>query len=198
MIASEGNVHVRENGRLGEISIAIKEKERRDFIRSLLQNLGISPNKDKTIEGQESVMIHGFSNFKIMKERDLVSLHPKKQRNLEIGILGFRQEQHRKGQGQLIILEELIKGPATSSHLAKIMNKTPSMARVHLRKFLEKDLIHIIEIKGRTEVFEITEKGKNIVLSKNPIESLRNYNYSSSFVCFSTSSSRPSFSTNSL
>jgi len=64
IIASEANVHVRREGRLGEISIGAEEENERYFIRQLLLKLKIQPNKDKTIEHQGCVLIHGLSNFK--------------------------------------------------------------------------------------------------------------------------------------
>lgn len=173
IIASEANVHVRKSGRLGEIMIAIKEKEGRDWVRGLLKVLEITPNKDKEIPGQEGVLIHGISNFRIIDKHSLCSLHPKKNENFVRGLKGFAEEQFRKGEGRLLILKDLSEGVSTSRRLSNVLNRKQHTINFHLRHLEKKKLIRKAVIDGRRIFWEITEKGKKLLLTPNLIDELK-------------------------
>jgi hypothetical protein len=176
IIASEANIHVRsDSGRLGEISIAAEGEEKREFIRRLLLNLKINPSKDKTIEHQQSVLIHGLSNFKKVKERNLVNLHPKKLEDFEKGLKGFKMEQSRKGECRLKVLQLLAEAPRTRQELGKLLNRSPNTIKTEALFILEKQgLVERGEINNKHRVWKITQKGLDILNSNNPLEELRN------------------------
>ncbi|RLE43960.1 hypothetical protein DRJ22_06335, partial [Candidatus Woesearchaeota archaeon] len=158
LIATEGNVHVRRCGRLGEIMIAIHDRQTRVWIRKLFQILGIDPSKDKEIPGDEGVLIHGFSNFKIVQEWDLCCLHPSKDKSLKIGMKGFKEIQFRKGEGQIIILKNILHGLRTSSELSRKLDKCQGTINFHLRNLHKSGLIHILETNGKRKFWCVNKK----------------------------------------
>lgn len=164
VIASEANVHVRKCGRLGGISIAIKDETERNFLKKILLNLSIFPNKDKTREGQESILIHGFSNFQKIKKWDLVSLHPLKLKEFERGLSGFKRIQFRKGEGQLLILKYLSNGPKTRFELASLVDRTPSMVKIYLLNLEKKKLVKRgKKTKDGKRIWKITKEGERML-----------------------------------
>lgn len=123
--ASEANVHLTpKESRLGEITIAGKEKDERLFIRKLLENLGIIPDRDKEIRGMECVLVTGLSNFKIFKLWELCKLHPQKCKDFNEGITNFKKEEFRKGEGKLLILKSLKEKSKRAFELSKELNRT--------------------------------------------------------------------------
>jgi len=173
IIASEGNVHVRKSGRLGEISVAGKEQLKRDFIRSLFLKVGVLPNKDKTIEHQESVLVHGISNFKLVKSFGLASLHPHKRLEFERGMKGFKIEQSRKGELRFLVLEQLSKGTKTRQQLAKTLGRSPATIKTEALYILEtKGLVERDVIENKCRLWKITKKGSDF-LRYGKIEDLR-------------------------
>lgn len=174
IIASDGNINVRKCGRLGEIMIAAKEKNERDFIRDLLKQLCIHPNKDKETEGDEGVLVHGLSNFNIFDNWKLTKLHPQKHNSFLIGLGGFKVEQFRKGHGKLIILEGISKNLKTSSKLSKLINRTDFMTRVHLRHLHKMRFIKKEKVIGRKIIWKITKAGQMLLSLHDPIQKLKN------------------------
>jgi DNA-binding HxlR family transcriptional regulator len=175
IIASEANVYVRKCGRLGEILIAAKGEEKRNFIRRLLVTLEILPSKDKTIDNQESILIHGLSNFKKVKEWNLVSLHPKKLSDFERGMKGFKKEEFKKGEGKFLTLKLLAEsGPKRAIEITKILNR--SFFTVINASLLQLERMNLVKRKrcGRKVFWEITDKGMEILKCKNSLEILRN------------------------
>ncbi|MEM5773058.1 MAG: winged helix-turn-helix domain-containing protein [Candidatus Aenigmatarchaeota archaeon] len=174
IIASEANVSVRKEGRLGEISIAAEGENKRNFIRSLLLTLGIKPNKDKTIENQESVCLTGLSNFKIVKEWGLVDLNPTKLKNFEKGLNGFKVEQSRKGELRLKVLQLLAKKSRTRQELGKLLERSPATIKTEALYILEKQgLVEREGIINKARLWKITEKGLNLLRENRALEKLR-------------------------
>jgi DNA-binding MarR family transcriptional regulator len=173
IIASEGNVHVRsDSGRLGEISIAAKDEDKRKFIRELLLNLGIQPSKDKTISQQEAVLIHGLSNFRKVDEWNLVSLHPKKFADFKRGLNGFKKEEFRKGEGKLKILMLLKDGKKTVLELTNLLNRKRRTISKSLAELERKGLVKR-ERSSRKIFWIITDEGRKILEVENPLKMLR-------------------------
>ena len=174
VIAGEANVNVRKEGRLGEISIAAEGEDRRNFLRRLLLNLGIQPNKDKTIEDQEAVCITGLSNFKIVKEWDLIKLSPNKKENFEKGMSGFKIEQSRKGELRLKVLQLLSEKSRTRQELGKLLNRSPDTIKTEALYVLERQgLVEREGIVNKARLWKITEKGLEILKDKEALEKLR-------------------------
>lgn len=175
IIASEANVHVRsDSGRLGEILIAAEGEDKRNFIRQLLLTLEIFPSKDKTIEHQESVLIHGLSNFRKVKEWNLIALHPKKFEVFELGIKGFKKKEFRKGEGKFLTLKILAEqGPKRAIEIAKILNRSFFTILNESLLLLEKQGFVDRERSSREVFWKITEKGRKILESGNPLEKLK-------------------------
>jgi DNA-binding HxlR family transcriptional regulator len=176
IIASEANISLGAKTRkLGDILIAAKEKNKRDFIRQLLEKIKIVPDRDKEIRGMEGVLITGLSNFKIMDKFDLCILHPEKHKNFKIGISNFKVEQSRKGEGRLLVLQHLANGPKTRQELGKLLNRSPDTIKTEALLILEKQgLVERGEINNKHRVWKITQKGLDILNSNNPLEELRN------------------------
>ncbi len=175
IIASEGNVslHTQEK-RIREITIAAKEKEKRNFIRSLLLNLGILPDRDKEKESMECVLITGLSNFKLIKEWRLLELHPKKNKDFEFGIKNFKVEQSRKGELRLKVLQLLSQKPMTRKELGKLLNRSPNTIKTEALLILEKQgLVKRGELNSKSRLWKITEKGLEILKVENPLEKLK-------------------------
>jgi DNA-binding MarR family transcriptional regulator len=174
IIASEANINVRKEGRLGEITIAAEGEEKRNFIRKLLLNLNIQPNKDKTIENQECVCITGLSNFKIIKEWKLIDLNPRKLKDFEIGLNGFKVEQSRKGELRLKVLQLLAEKPRTRQELGKLLNRSPATIKTEALYILENQgFVKRGELNSKSRIWEITEKGLEILKDEKALEKLR-------------------------
>jgi hypothetical protein len=175
IIASEANVSLdAKTKRIGDITIGAKEHPERDFIRSLLSKLGVVPDRDKEIRGQECVLITGLSNFKIMNRWKLCVLHPNKQRDFELGMSNFKMEQSRKGEGRLLVLKLLAGGPKTRQELGRLLNRSPDTIKTEALYILEKQgLVERGEIEKRTRLWRITREGFEFLESKDALERLR-------------------------
>lgn len=174
IIASEANISLRgKQKRLGEITIAGKEKDKRNFIRKLLLILKILPDKDKEIEGQECVLITGLSNFRKMEEWNLVSLQPFKSRDFEIGIQNFRKEEFRKGEGKFLILNSLKERPKRSIELENEFNRCQQAINWTLDKLENKNLV-TRERKGKNIFWKLTENGLNLISNGVTLGELKN------------------------
>ncbi|MBI4176891.1 MAG: hypothetical protein HY516_00835 [Candidatus Aenigmarchaeota archaeon] len=112
LIACEANVHVRsdKSNQLGEILIAIEDKEERVLVRRFLYKLNIDPSEDKIITHQGSVLIHGRTNFEKVAYWKLCDLHPKKKERFYFGMGNFKSFQYRKGEAKKLILRSLAGG----------------------------------------------------------------------------------------
>lgn len=172
IIASEGNIAIRGK-RVEEISIAAKEKSERDFIRSLLFNLSIIPGKDKETEGQKAVLIHGLSNFNVVKEFDLVSLHPLKSRAFNDGLLGFKKIEFRKGEGKLLILKSLKDRPKRAFELSKELNRTQKAINWTMNKLQKKGFVECFRV-SKNIFWKLTNAGLNLIDNGVTFEELRN------------------------
>jgi DNA-binding MarR family transcriptional regulator len=175
IIASEGNISLAYNSqRLGDITIGAKEKTERDFIRQLLSKLQIIPDRDKEIRGQECVLITGLSNFKIMDKWNLCQLQPEKQKDFKIGMSNFKVEQSRKGELRLKVLQLLAEKARARQELAKILNRSPATVKTEALYILENQgLVKRGELNFRSRIWEITEKGLEILKDEKVLEKLR-------------------------
>lgn len=173
IIASEGNIHVRSDfGRLGEILIAAEGEDKREFIRNMLIKIGIQPSKDKTIEHQESVLIHGLSNFRKVKELSLVIIHPTKHRDLEIGLQGFTKEEFKKGEGKLLILQSLEKGPKRAVELSKELDRTQKAINWTMNKLQKRDLVDCFR-NSKNIFWKLTDTGISLLKNDVSFEELK-------------------------
>lgn len=172
VIACEGNIFLRKGVKLDEINIAVHRKVDRKFIRDLLTGLGIQPNKDKEIEHDEAILIHGLSNFRKIKEWNLVSLHPAKFQDFEKGLCGFQKEEFRKGEAKFLILKSLKEKSKRSIELTKELNRTQKDVGWNLRKLQKMKLVEK-ERKSVNIFWNITEKGLEVLDCENPLEKLR-------------------------
>jgi len=175
IIASESNVSLlpREN-KLKEITIAGKEKSKRNFIRMLLIKIGILPDKDKEIPGQECVLITGLSNFKIMNGWNLCALQPEKQKDFKLGLSNFKVEQSRKGELRLKVLQLLSEKSRTRQELGKLLNRSPDTIKTEALYVLERQgLVEREGIINKARLWKITEKGLKILKDKEALEKLR-------------------------
>jgi DNA-binding transcriptional ArsR family regulator len=165
IIASEGNVKFAyQSNRLGEISIAGKEKVKREFIRELLINLNILPDRDKEIEGQECVVITGLSNFKLMAQWKLCELQPEKKERFEMGIKNFKKEESRKGELRLKILQLLAKNKRTCCDLADALDRSVStIYRRGLKILVKQGYVERGELVKRVRIWKITKNGLEIL-----------------------------------
>ncbi|MEM5869769.1 MAG: winged helix-turn-helix domain-containing protein [Candidatus Aenigmatarchaeota archaeon] len=175
IIASEANVSLLPvQNKLREITIAGKEKSKRDFIRQLLFKLKIIPDKDKEIPGQECVLITGLSNFKLIEKWNLCVLQPEKQNDFKKGISNFKVVQSRKGELRLKVLQLLSEKPRTRQELGKLLNRSPDTVKTEALYILEKQgLVERGEITSKTRLWKITEKGLNLLKGENVLEKLR-------------------------
>jgi len=175
IIASEGNIclHAQQH-RIREITIAGKEKDKRDFIRSLLLQLAIFPDKDKEQDGMEAVLITGLSNFKLMKAWKLLELHPEKRKDFEFGIKNFKVEQSRKGELRLKVLRLLSEKPRTRKELGSLLKRSPDTIKTEALLILENQgLVQRGEFNSKARLWKITQKGLEVLNSDNPLEKLR-------------------------
>jgi hypothetical protein len=165
IIASEGNVMLAyKSKRLGEITIAGEEKEKREFVRSLLLKLNILPDRDKEIEGQECVLITGLSNFKLMAQWRLCELQPEKKERFEEGIKGFKKVESRKGELRLKILQLLARSEGTCYQLADVLDRTPStILRCGLKILVKQGYAERGKVVKRVRIWRITKKGLEIL-----------------------------------
>lgn len=174
LIASEGSVSLGVRKRLEMISIAAKEENERDFIRKLLLSLNIIPNKD----GDETVLITGLSNFKIMKQWKLCSLHPDKFNRFISGLKKIKRETFRKGEGKLLTLKLLSTQPRTAQELSKELNR--SFGTIRIRHLIDLEKSGFVKRKGRINncrIWKITKEGLILLKEKNPFKELKHINF---------------------
>jgi len=175
IIASEANVSLTsKESRLSEITIAGKEKDKRLFIRKLLENLGIVPDRDKEIRGMECVLVTGLSNFKIFKTWELCKINPNKFNAFNKGIENFKKEEFRKGEGKFLTLKILVEsGPKRAIEIAKLLNRSFFTILNESLLLLEKKNLVQRKRKSREVLWEITEEGRMVLQLKNALEILK-------------------------
>ncbi len=173
VIASEGNVHLRRerNNQLGEINIGAEDDVERAAYKKLLEKLDIQPNRDRTIEGQKSILIHGRTNFLKVAEYKLCDLHPKKRKDFWEGLRNYKSFQFRKGEGNRLVLESLLMGEKSASQLTKELNISIGTVKTdHLWGLIKKDFVRYTETrkvgKWWTKFYRITDEGKKFLESK--------------------------------
>lgn len=159
LIASEGSVYLGKQKRLEMISIAAKKESERDFMRGLLKILNIMPNKD----GDETVLITGLTNFKIIDKWKLCFLHPIKNSKFKLGLGRIKRETFRKGEGKLLILSLLSQEPKTKKQMCKLLNRSEGIT-YHLLVLEKRGLIRTkMKINNKSKVWEITGGGLEIL-----------------------------------
>lgn len=80
LIAAEGCIEVRKDGKLHEVMISLRnEKERKWVKENFIHKLGITTNKDSC----DSIRIGNKTNLEIIKRLDLVSFHSSKKQKFE-------------------------------------------------------------------------------------------------------------------
>lgn len=173
IIASEANIFVRKEGRLSDIMIAAEGEDKRNFIRQLLLLLDVQPNKDKTIPGNEGTCINGLSNFRKMKEWNLVDLQPNKLTDFERGLQGFKKEEFRKGEGKLLILQSLRESSKRAFELSKELDRTQKAINWTMNKLEKKGLVENFRI-SRNIFWKLTEDGSKLINNGVTLEKLKN------------------------
>lgn len=148
VFAAEGRVSVR-NKSLNYLGIAVKDKDRRQFIKSLLRKIGIKPSKDNLFR---EVIINGYINFRIFNEFDMAKIHPKK---YELFVKGFSY---------------LSSSPVPALTKIKIIDllKTSHMTRFQIAEKLNMDISIIHKMLRDLEIKEIVKRcGKEKSISKS-------------------------------
>jgi len=175
VIAGEANVYVRKEGRLSDVFIACEGETKRGFLRNLLSMIGIIPNKDKTKENQEGVLINGLSNFRIMKKWNLTKLSPNKSKDFERGMKGFVKEEFRKGECKFLVLRILLDSKKSVKEIAKFLRRKPRTINDAVAFLERKNLIK--RVRSRRNIFwEITENGSLFLKNNGTSKDLRNNN----------------------
>lgn len=173
VIACEGNVALRRNLKLGEISIGAKDRKERDFLRVTLNKLNIIPDRDKEILGQECMLITGLSNFKLVEKWDLCKLNPNKEKNFKIGMKNFIMEEFRKGEGKFLILKSLIERPKRSTELENELNRCQQAINWNINKLETRGLVERFRV-SKNIFWKITNRGTEILGNENMQNLLEN------------------------
>lgn len=82
LVAGEGSVILKENGKVQELRISSCDKNEQKFIRDLLQEEGIKLTEK---EREFYVPIFGFDNFKLISKLRLFDFHPDKKQKFNLG-----------------------------------------------------------------------------------------------------------------
>ena len=128
LFAAEGSVIPRNNS-IVNLSIAIKDSSRREFVKGLLRKIGfkISCLNNNTKE----IVIHGYMNFKLFRDLNLSSIHPAKN-ELFIKLFG-NMGNHIPNLTKSNILQVLKSRPMTRHNIAISLNRDISIIHKILR-----------------------------------------------------------------
>lgn len=136
LFAAEGHVHLNNYGTLATLEIPVKDKERRLFVKSLLDRSGIESR-----DSYEKLMITGYLNFKTTNDIKLASLHPNKNHDFEIGYKSLLNSHATKGLTKIRILNLLKKESLTRFEISNKINKGISGIHKSLRDLEYKGLV---------------------------------------------------------
>ena len=104
---------------LNYIGIAVTEINKREFIKELLRFIDIRPSKDSRLG---EIILHGYFNFKIAKDFNLVDLHPDKKRKFHNAYTKLI-ESNPDALTKFKIIEVLKKEPMTRFKIAEELNR---------------------------------------------------------------------------
>jgi len=91
-----------------------------------------------------------------------LTLHPEKQKLLELGLSRFQRYIRKPAEMKKLILNQLTDRPKTYDEISKALNKGRSTIQSHYIPILEnEDLIKRIGKRRQAWLFQITGKGLN-------------------------------------
>lgn len=167
LFAAEGRVTLRNNS-LNYLGIAVKNNEKRTFIKNLLGKVGIKTSKDNRLQ---EIIIHNYINFRIFNDLNMATIHPNKCRLFKGGFENLSTSQV-PALLKLKIIKTLKETSMTRFQISKKLNKGISPIHKNLRDLEIKGVVKRIEKDKLKDVWELV---------KNPQDyfSLMNLDYCS-------------------
>jgi hypothetical protein len=160
IFSGEGSVVLKPNGTLFHVSISNKNEKLVEFIRTLLNNLEIQTGKYLYYHGMK-FPIYGRKNFEKLKQYRILELSKEKNEKFLMGLNSYQRNVEKPEEVERKILEQLLFSPMGYTELSQKLKKGRSTIQsTYIPKMLEKELVRYIGKKGRSLLFEITEKGK--------------------------------------
>jgi len=166
IFAAEGEVILKPKTKtLFFIGIATGNQNFAEYLRKLFKVLGI--NTGKYIKNGRRITIYGRKNFEKIKRLRLHVIHVEKMKRFEFGIGNYQRNVEDFEEVEKRILKLLYEeGAKTYKEIAKAVGKARSTIQSHyLRKMLEKELVKYVGKRKRSLLFEISEKGKEVLFS---------------------------------
>ena len=111
--------------------------------------------------------IYGKENYEKFLAHDIFKISVKKKKKLVKGLKNYKRNVEDFEEVEKRILKLLYEeGTKSYKEIAKAVGKARSTIQSHyLRKMLEKDLVKYVGKRKRSLLFEITEKGKEVLFS---------------------------------
>lgn len=108
--------------------------------------------------------IYGRKNFEKIRTYKIHTLHPQKREKFEFGFPNYQRIVEKGEEVERKILEQLLFSSMGYTELSKNLNKGRSTIQfTYIPKLIEKELVRYIGKKGRSLLFKITEKGREIL-----------------------------------
>lgn len=159
LIAAEGRVALRkDSGTLNYLGIAVKDKDKRDFIRGLLRSINIKSSEDTK---ETEIIMHGYLNFKIAKEFNLLDLHLDKKKKFHQSYLKLIKT-NVHALTKLKIIELLKENPITRFKIAEELNQDISNIHKALRDLEIKKIIRRCGKNRQMDIWCLVEVPKDL------------------------------------
>lgn len=166
LFSGEGWPVLNHKGRIHHVSFSNKNLELIELVTKLLNKLGIQ--RGKYFEYEMKFPIYGRRNYEKLIQINIFKLSTVKRLRLENGFKKYERNVEKSEEVERKILEQLLFSPMTYEELSKNLQKGRSTIQfTYIPKLIEKELIRYIGKKGRSLLFEITEKGKEFLENLN-------------------------------
>ncbi len=136
LFAAEGHVQLNRNNSLATMSITIKDKKRRFFVQSLLENLDI-----KSRNCYERLDITGYLNFETIHSLKIANLHPEKGHTFKLGFKNLLNSSATKALTKIKILNLLKNENLTRFEISKKVDRGTSAIHKSLRDLENKGFV---------------------------------------------------------
>lgn len=159
LFSGESGVVLNSRGRVHHVHLSNQNMELIEFVTEILKRLGIK--RGKYFPESMKFPIYGRKNFEKLIEINIFKLSTEKKVKLEEGFQKYERNIEEGTIMELKILEQLLTKPLGYTELSKNLKKGRSTIQSHyIPILLKKELIKYVGKKGRSLLFEITEKGK--------------------------------------
>ena len=162
LFSGESGVVLNPRGRVHHVHLSNQNLELIEFVTELLNKLRIK--RGKYFFESRKFPIYGRKNFEKLIQINIFKLSTEKRIKLQEGFKKYERNVEEGTTMELKILEQLLTKPLGYTELSKNLKKGRSTIQfTYIPKLIEKELVIYVGKKGRSLLFEITEKGKEFL-----------------------------------